>query len=72
MGYMDHTPMYDDVDVEWLVSPHEADVDDGSDTQEPQPDDPAQQVLGVNDVWMIGMYVCQPVLFICIYIYICS
>jgi hypothetical protein len=42
MGYMDHTPTYDDAYVERLVSPHEANVDDGSDTHEPQPDDPAQ------------------------------
>ena len=42
MGYMDHTPTYDDVGVEWYVSPHEVDdVEDGYDSQEPQPDDHA-------------------------------
>jgi hypothetical protein len=43
--------------------------DDGSDSQEPQPDDPTHQVLGVNEVWTIGLYACQPVLFIHIYLY---
>ena len=44
--------------------------DDVPDSQhERQPDDPAQQVLGVNEIWTIGMYVCQPILFIHIYLY---
>ena len=51
MGYMDHTPTYDDADMERQVSPHEVDdVDDGSDSKEPQPDDPAQRVLRVDEV----------------------
>jgi hypothetical protein len=69
MGYMYYTPVYDDANVEWPVFPHEVDVDNGSDTKEPQPNDPAQQVLGVDYVWKICMYVCQPILFIHIYLY---
>jgi hypothetical protein len=71
VGYIDHTTTYDDVDVEQQVSPHEADnVDDGSDSQDiPQPDDPAQRVLRVDEVHTIGMYVCKQVLFIRIYLY---
>jgi hypothetical protein len=69
--YMDHTTTYDDVDVEQQVSPHEAnDVDDNSDSQDiPQPDDPAQLVLRVDEFHTIGMYICKQVLFIRIYLY---
>jgi hypothetical protein len=29
MGFMDHTPMYGNVDVEWLYSHNDVDMDDG-------------------------------------------
>jgi hypothetical protein len=44
--------------------------DDGSDSQEPQLDDPTQQVLGVNEVQTIGMYVCMYASQSCLYVYI--
>ena len=71
-GYFDHLPRAHSSaymeDSETQVPSVDID-EDGSDSQEPQPDDPAQQVLGVDEVQMIGMYVCQPVLFISIYLY---
>jgi hypothetical protein len=43
--------------------------DDGSDSQEPQLDDPTQQVLGVNEVQTIGMYVCMLANLVYMYIF---
>ena len=70
MGYMDHTPTYDDAGVEQLYSHNEANMDD-SETQASddlyggigathgkQFEDPTSQVLGKKQLWMISKYIC--------------
>jgi hypothetical protein len=70
MRFMDHTPTYDDVDVERLYSHNEANVDD-SETQASddlhdgigathgeQSEDPTSQVLGPKQFRTISKYIC--------------
>jgi hypothetical protein len=70
MGFMGHTPTYDNADIEQLYSHNEAYVGDSethgqddlhggtSAMDGEQSEDPASKVLGPKEFWTISKYIC--------------
>jgi hypothetical protein len=70
MGFMDHTPTYDNADIEQLYSHNEAYVGDSethgqddlhggtSAMDGEQSEDPASKMLGPKEFWTISKYIC--------------